>query len=162
MSKKETKKQTRPSNGEGRIFYREDKGLWCACVQTGLMRKTIYAKSQEEILEKKKRLEGEVVNGTYTEPSKTTVEEYITHWLEEGCSNSIRPSTYMLYKGIIDKHIIPTIGKTTLNKVLPLQIQGLYNYQFDSILIGRLFKMRQATGDSRKLTCSLIRGYFFS
>jgi len=126
-------KETRRNNGEGSVFYREDKGLWCACVQVGIdfngrrKRKTIYAKSKKELLEKKKELESSILTGTYIESSKITLGEYLIKWLDEVCSVSIRPSTYLLYKGIIRKHIIPEIGSIPLNKITALQIQAFYN-----------------------------------
>ncbi|MBA2131964.1 tyrosine-type recombinase/integrase [Capillibacterium thermochitinicola] len=124
---------SRRPNKEGSIYYREDKKLWCASVQVGVdvhgkrKRKVIYAKSKDELIEKKKKLDASIVTGTYREPSKMTVEYFLDKWLNEICVSSLRPSTFNLYQGILRKHIYPAIGKILLCKLTPMQLQTLYN-----------------------------------
>lgn len=123
----------RRPNREGSIYYREDKKLWCASIQVGVdangkrKRKVIYAKSKDQLIEKKKILEASIVTGTYREPNKMAVEYFLDKWLNEICVSSLRPSTFNLYQGILRKHIYPAIGKTLLCQLTPVQLQTLYN-----------------------------------
>lgn len=131
--KRESLSKGRRPNREGSIYYREDKKLWCASVQVGVgangkrKRKVIYAKSKDELIEKKKKLDATIVTGTYSEPTKMTVEDFLDKWLNEVSASSLRPSTFILYQGILKKHIYPAIGKISLCKLTPLQLQTLYN-----------------------------------
>ena len=121
------------ANGEGCVYYREDKKLWCASVQVSTddsgkrIRKVLYGKTQEEVIEKKKKLESTVTTGLYIEPSKVTVSEFLNTWMEEIAKPSLRLSTYYRNKGVLDNHINPALGKIQLCKLSAIQIQQLYN-----------------------------------
>lgn len=135
---KNKKTNQRRSNHEGSIYFREDKGLWCASIQIGYdengkrIRKTFYSKLKEELLEKKKLFEAELVKGTYTDSGKTTLENFILNWLNTCCKSSLRPSTYRRYEGIVRQHIIPSIGKLLISKITPLHVQNLYNIKIQN------------------------------
>jgi integrase len=71
-----------------------------------------------------KRLEAEVVDGTYIERSRVTLGQYLEEWLA-ACRN-LRPNTARDYSVSIHKHINPRIGNVRLQAVDRLQIRGLY------------------------------------
>ncbi len=56
-----------------------------------------------------------------------TVGDFLDKWLNEISASSLRPSTFNLYQGILKKHIYPAIGKSSLSKLTPHQVQTLYN-----------------------------------
>jgi len=128
-----SKKDTRRNNNEGSIFYREDKGLWCAIVQVGFTadnqrkRKTIYSKDKNELLEKKRQLEAELVTGTYIDSTNISTGDFLNQWLDTVCKDSLRPSTYVRYAGIVSNHLIPDFGRIPLQKLNPIHIQSLYS-----------------------------------
>jgi integrase len=119
----------RRKNGEGSIFFREDKGLWCAKVDVGYKTRTIYSKDQQKLLEKKRDLEAAVTTGTYIEPSRTTVEQFMINWLEDVCVPSLSPHTIKRYRNIITLHINPFIGSTLIQKLTPMHLQNLYSQE---------------------------------
>lgn len=125
-------KAGRRAKGEGSIFYREDKKLWTLNVTVGYesngkqKRKTLYAKTQDELIQKKRELEASIVTGNYVEPNKTTVAQYLESWLTDAYKATVRPSTYIRNEGIIRNHVIPALGMTALPKLTPLQLQNLY------------------------------------
>lgn len=67
----------------------------------------------------------EMQTGTYVEPAKETVGEYLTRWLEDKRAQ-IRPSTYRVYEWLLRVHIRPGIGSVELSKLRPQHLQRLY------------------------------------
>ena len=63
--------------------------------------------------------------GTYIEPNKITVSEYMEHWLKTYAVN-LAPSTHAGYKRIVKSHIILELGHVPLSKLQPMQIQEYY------------------------------------
>lgn len=51
----------------------------------------------------------ELNEGTFIEPSKVTLKDYLNHWLEIK-SMSIEKSTFAGYRAFINQHVIPSIG----------------------------------------------------
>ena len=80
--------------------------------------------SKAAAIEAMKRLEAEVVDGTYVERSRVTLGQYLEEWLA-ACRN-IRPNTIRDYSVSIRKHINPRIGNVRLQMVDRLQVRGLY------------------------------------
>lgn len=70
----------------------------------------------------------ELDTGTYIQPTRSTVAEYIREWLESYAKNKA-PSTYAGYKRIAQAHIIPKLGSLVLSKLQPMHIQGYYTEQ---------------------------------
>jgi integrase len=69
----------------------------------------------------------ELDTGTYVEPAKFTVAQYLQKWLDDYCKVNLAPSTFVSYERIIKKHIIPSLGYINLPKLQPLQIQSYYS-----------------------------------
>jgi hypothetical protein len=64
--------------------------------------------------------------GSYVEPSKLTVETFLTgQWLP-AIEATIRPSTLFSYRGHVRRHLIPALGAVPLQKLNPSAINGLY------------------------------------
>jgi integrase len=72
------------------------------------------------------RLISEMKGGTYLEPSKITLAEYLERWLDYAKSK-VSPRTYERYCEIVRKNIIPALGPIHLTKLRPAQIAGAYN-----------------------------------
>lgn len=72
------------------------------------------------------RIIRELEQGTYIEPSRTTVAEYLRYWLEAYGGN-LAPSTFASYNRIVNTHLIPGLGGIELLKLQPLQIQTYYS-----------------------------------
>jgi len=68
----------------------------------------------------------EIERGTAIEPSKTTVAEYLTLWLESYARHNTRPSTYASYESYTRTHLVPAFGSITLTRLMPAHLQDLY------------------------------------
>jgi integrase len=63
--------------------------------------------------------------GSYVEPSKTTVEEFLDRWLAHIKPN-VSPRTFERYEEIAKKNIAPLLGSVVLTKLRPIQISEAY------------------------------------
>lgn len=65
-------------------------------------------------------------SGSYIEPTKLTVGQFLKdEWLP-GIKSTIRPSTFHSYERNVELHIVPTLGNVPLRKLTPAQLNSLY------------------------------------
>lgn len=72
------------------------------------------------------RLIHEMNTGSYVEPSKMPVRDYLDLWLKNYGEQSVSPKTLERYREIIDGHIKPALGGHVLSKLMPLHVQSFY------------------------------------
>ena len=71
------------------------------------------------------RLIWEMQRGTYLEPSKTTVSQFLDRWLEN-VKMRVSAKTYERYEQVCHKNIAPLLGAVPLAKLKPAQISQAY------------------------------------
>jgi len=115
-----------------RGHIRRYRGRWAGVVElerdpiTGKRRqKWIYADTKKECEARVAELVYKVENGTYFEPTKLTISEYLRHWIKIHSPN-ITQSTIDDYNGVIENHLIPSLGSIPLAKLSPLHLQEFY------------------------------------
>lgn len=69
----------------------------------------------------------ELNQGIFIEPAKITLEDYLRRWLQDYAKTNCAPRTYEGYESIIEKHLIPSLGKITLDRLKPMHIQKYYS-----------------------------------
>lgn len=114
----------------GHIRKRGNK--WAVIIPVGYDQKTKKTKykwfsydTEDEAEKECARLITELNQGTFIEPSKMTVAEYMDFWFENYVESNTRKNTRDSYKYLINLHVKPEIGKLLLNKLQPLHIQQL-------------------------------------
>lgn len=75
--------------------------------------------------------------GTYVEPSKATVADFLRSWLENYARPNVSPKTFHRYQEIVNGRLIPDLGTIPLRKLTPSHILGAY---------GRWSRRQQANG----------------
>lgn len=90
------------------------------------VQKSVTGKTQKEVAQKIKEMSCQVDTGTYIEPCKMTLAEYLELWQNEYL-NSIAPNTAHSYRMHCRVHIIPAIGAVKLSQLNPLIIQQFCN-----------------------------------
>ena len=127
------KSNTRAAQGAGSIRQRPD-GTWEARITIGAdpgtgkpIRRSVYAKTQAEVRKKMTAIQRAVDSGSYQEPDKTTVSEWLDEWMKTFCAVKLKPLTYSSYEVAIRKHIKPAVGALKLQAVKGVHIQKLYN-----------------------------------
>lgn len=89
-------------------------------------RKFIYGKSQKEVRNKATKLIQDIETNQYVKDSKETLEAYLDKWFSLH-KDKITDYTAKGYEVNIKKHINPNIGHIKLNKLMPIEIQTLYD-----------------------------------
>ncbi len=87
--------------------------------------KRVSAPTKRELEAQLAKTLHEVQSGSYVEPSRLTVAEFLDKWLAETAA-TVRPSTLDRYRRIIRLHILPTLGATPLPRLSALDVQALY------------------------------------
>ncbi|PCK77869.1 site-specific integrase [Rhizobium sophoriradicis] len=85
------------------------------------------------------RLVAELNGGSYIEPAKTTVREYMMRWLAHEKAN-VSPKTHQRYEELLLKNVAPVIGSVIMNKLTPARIDGCWTTLLES---GRRTKIRR-------------------
>ena len=68
-----------------------------------------------------------ISTGTYIEPSRMLLSEFLTgEWLP-AIRSTIRPTTYLSYQGHVQCHIIPALGTVPLQHLSPSHINAFYS-----------------------------------
>ncbi len=115
-----TKNGTEYTSWEGRVTVGYDPG-------TGKqIQKSISGKTQKEVRQKLSKIIVELDEGTYQEPSKMTVGEWLDIWTEEYMGDK-KYSTVKIYKAQIETHIKPGLGAVKLSQLVPHMVQKFYN-----------------------------------
>lgn len=63
---------------------------------------------------------------TYIDPGKLTLKEYLTKWLNDYAEPNLAHNTYQNYKGIVNNHLIPSLGHHIITKLQPTHVQEYY------------------------------------
>lgn len=77
-------------------------------------------KAQEELT----RLLSQRNEGSYVEPTKMTLAEYLRHWLEADIERRVATRTGGRHRGIVEKNIIPKLGHIPLRKLTAAHIEA--------------------------------------
>ena len=122
---------SRRANGEGTIYQRKD-GRWVASISLNNgKRKSIYCKTQKEAVKAARQTNQQKDQGTLLFSEDQTLNDFLTAWLRDTVRNNVRERTYGRYREIVMLHILPTLGKVTLQKLIPQQLQMLYNQKLE-------------------------------
>ncbi len=81
------------------------------------------------------RLLHEAHTGTFVEPSRMTLAEYLEYWLENYAQTKVSPKTFESYAEFIRLYIIPKLGQ---HKLAKLQVAHIQSYYTQMLTSGRL------------------------
>ena len=144
------------ANGEGNIRKRKD-GRWEGRYTAGhdpetgkAIYKNVLGRTQAEAKAKLKAAIEETKNLDVTKVGKYTVGAWMDEWLENYAKVKVRPSSHQTYRGYIDSHIKPNIGKIQLEKLASLDLQKLYKKLLEKGRVDRIESKKQSKGLSPK------------
>ncbi|HXT77032.1 MAG TPA: site-specific integrase [Candidatus Eisenbacteria bacterium] len=84
-------------------------------------------KTEREAQEEVTRQLSARLEGSYVEPHKMTLKQYLRHWLAV-VETSLAPKTFERYNGICEDNIIPALGAFQLVKLTAIDIEGFYSH----------------------------------
>ena len=77
-------------------------------------------KAQDELT----RLLSQRNEGSYVEPTKMTVAQYLHHWLEADIDRRVAARTAGRHRGIVEKNIMPRLGHVPVRKLTAVHIEA--------------------------------------
>lgn len=115
----------RRGSGEGSIRQRTD-GRWEGTLRlAGGRRRSVYGKTQREVLAKMTRAKRDRELGLPMRSERTTTGAYLARWLESTRA-SLRPSTWRRYEVLVRVHALPALGQIPLARLGPADVEQLY------------------------------------
>ena len=127
-----TTRKTKGAKGGGTIRQRPD-GRWEARYTLGIdpgtgkqIQKSVYGKTQKEVRQKLTAITAEIDSGTYQEPCKMTVNEWLDIWLKD-YQIGVKDSTAYLYERQAKLYLRPALGNIPLETLKAHTVQRLYN-----------------------------------
>jgi integrase len=117
----------RRAQGEGSVYQRKD-GRWVAVITLDKgKKKFVYRKTKREV-SKELQLANQVkMQGVFVSSGDQKLADFLQQWLQDTAQPNLRPRTYIRYREIVELHIIPALGKVTLQKLSAPHLQKLYN-----------------------------------
>ena len=144
------------ANGEGNIRKRKD-GRWEGRYTAGhdpetgkAIYKNVLGRTQTEAKSKLKAAIEETKSLDVTKAGKYTVGTWMDEWFENYAKIKVRPSSHQTYRGYINNHIKPNIGKIPLEKLTSLELQKLYKKLLEKGRVERIESKGQSKGLSPK------------
>ena len=126
------KSNTRAAQGAGTIRQRKD-GRWEARYTVGRdpgtgkqVQRSVYGATQQEVRKKLAQLTAALDAGTYKEPCKMTVGQWLDIWAADYLGG-VKPFTVRSYCDQIRNHIKPALGSVKLEALNAHTIQEFYN-----------------------------------
>ena len=90
------------------------------------IQRSIYGATQKEVRQRLQQVEISIDDGTYVQPSRLEVGEWLNVWLNDYCVD-LKPGTISLYRRHIRNYLAPYIGAVKLCELSPHMVQRLYN-----------------------------------
>ena len=125
----------RKSNNEGSIRQRKD-GRWEVRATGGmdyatgkLKRISRYAKTKAEAVNLLHELEYQIHHMRQIDPTSTTLADWLRYWLETYKMHNLKQSTYVSYRGYIEKHIAIAFPMMKLKDLTARELQEFYNFK---------------------------------
>ncbi len=146
----------RRANGEGNIRKRKDgrwEGRYTASRDPGTGKpiyKNVLGKTQAEVKDKLKKIIEDTKDLDIVKAGEYTVGQWMEVWFENYAMIKVRPSSHQTYRGYLDHHIKPNLGKIPLGKLTTLDLQRLYGKLLGHGRVERLEAEKQPKGLSPK------------
>lgn len=142
-----TRRRTR-GRGEGSIFQRKD-GRFVGVLHLGYengkrIRRFFYGEKRSEVRDQLNQAQHDRRQGLPVAPDRQTTGEFLSAWLTGTAKPRLRERTFSDYKKIIDKHLVPAIGKVPLLKLGPEHVQQLLRQKTEEGLSPRRVRVIRA------------------
>ena len=151
----------RRANGEGNLRKRKD-GRWEGRYTAGhdpetgkAIYRNVLGRTQAEARAKLKQAIEEAKIVDQTKAKKYSVGEWMDVWFENYAKVKVRPSSHQTYRGYINNHIKPNIGKIPLGKLSSLDLQKFYKKLLSNGRVERIESKKQSKGLSPKTVRNL-------
>jgi integrase len=137
MPRRKRPEGTRAPNGTSSIYLGSD-GYWHGRVTMGVRddgkpdRRHVKRKTETAVIKRVRELEAQRDSGKVTKAGNApTVEQWLTHWVENIASASTRYKALAAYRTAVYRHLIPNLGAHRINRLEPEHFEKLYRKMQD-------------------------------
>jgi integrase len=119
----------RRGHGEGSIRQRSD-GRWEGTINIGWRdgkrhRRSVYGQTRREVADKLTSALREHQLGMVSVDERTRTETFLIRWCDESLPGTVKESTAIGYRNVLDRYVIPHIGRIPLAKLGPADVQRM-------------------------------------
>ena len=112
-------------NNEGSVYKRRDR-RWVACITVGYangrrQRKTAMAATRREAVQRLAQLHHDAEQGLSL-TADTPLGDFLRQWLDSA-KPKLRPRTFEGYRIVVERHLIPALGRIRLRKLGPADVE---------------------------------------
>ena len=147
---KKPRRQRRRAHGEGSVFElkgreRNRKKPWVAQItlENGRKKQTYHATQQEAIAARRKML-NELEQGILATGPHQHLADYLEYWLEDVHKPAIKLTSYLRYRVLLNKHLLPDLGHIQLTKLTVRHVQSFYAKKLEEGLSASTVRMLHA------------------
>ena len=115
--------------GEGSVFKNEARGVWEAIIElppgaNGQRRRKVRRrKTKAEALTELDVMRRQLERSGDLPTAAMTVDQWAEYWMREVAVKTRRPKAYQSYASILKRWILPTLGRSRLDKVTPAAVR---------------------------------------
>jgi hypothetical protein len=114
-------------NGEGSI-WKDGRGFYRASVSLDTGKRRSYSgRTRDEVKDKLHAALAAHDKHLPLPGVRLSTARYLNDWLEETVKPSRKPLTYEKYRGVVDNHLLPAIGKVPLSRLGPEHVRRIQN-----------------------------------
>lgn len=139
--------------GDGLVRKRSD-GRWEGRIVVGHKAdgspifRSVFAKTQGELLKKLHSRMEEYRDVELTEESGMTLGQWLDKWLADYMTLTVRESTLNSYKSITEHHIKPLLGDVKIGSITTADIQKMYNWLRENGRVNEHYEKGNALSDT--------------
>ena len=116
----------RRGRDEGSIYRRGD-GRWTGAVTLGYhdgkrVRKQLYGRTRKKVQDQVTKVLRDHQQGLPVPVGRQTLRQFLERWLKVSAQPRLRPRTFEGYEQIVERHLIPRLGKIPLQKLTPQHV----------------------------------------
>lgn len=121
----------RRNHGDGALYELKSRGLWRGVIDLGYdtdgkrIQKYVHARTQRACRDKLDQIKAEIAEHGTTLDKRTTLTEFATYWLEQVAKPDVDPNTFTAYKSLVNRWIIPTLGRRAIHTLKPSDVRAL-------------------------------------
>ena len=135
-------KKKERGNGSGTVYPRKNKqgkiiGYRGSYFAPDGKRRYVSAKRKGDAERALRQAMTDADRGFVFDGGTLTVDDYLTRWLKDSVENTVRRSTFAQYKSVVNRHLIPALGRLKLKSLTPAHARHLYREKLDSGLSPR-------------------------
>ena len=129
-------KKKERGNGSGTVYPRKNKrgkiiGYRGSYFAPDGKRRYVSAKRKSDAERALRQAMTDADRGFVYDGGTLTLEDYLTRWLKDSVENTVRRSTFAQYESVVNRHLIPALGRLKLKSITPAHARSLYREKLD-------------------------------